>query len=454
MQDETTTGAGPSQPIAAHQQVSLASAVEQITSTSNPQSLARWLTKFAPKEVRETLLASLLPGDQDPLDILDVETNTLGVVWILSARLTASTAAPVSFDHISRFCATFDPEQARVAPERVTMLARGIFRYASGVNDNGAKLAIKPLYDLLTRYAPDLSYLTTVHPIFLHACTLANHFPPALLLPVLSVPISNVSLELSDLSYTDSLVYHYLGGCAWARMKRWKDARDFFELCIGAPGTAASAIQWEAVKKLVLVQCISTGKSTPLPKYAHPALTRLLKNSPYGAFAKHYPAQRDALASLVEKERAVFVDDNNLGLVNQALDRVPRWLIRGLTHTYLSLSLADIAKAVRLDVERARDTVVSMIDEDVITATLSAEGTVTFADAPVRVSKAEIDRILLGAQQQGLLLTKLDRALAGSREYLTKVTCLLTLCLSSPPPPLSFYSSSLARSLSVSILLR
>jgi hypothetical protein len=28
------------------------------------------------------------------------------------------------------------------------------------------KAAIQPLYDLLTRFAPDLSYLTTIHPIF------------------------------------------------------------------------------------------------------------------------------------------------------------------------------------------------------------------------------------------------------------------------------------------------
>jgi hypothetical protein len=38
--------------------------------------------------------------------------------WVRSARLTAPSAAAVSFDYIERFCAAFDPTQARLAPER------------------------------------------------------------------------------------------------------------------------------------------------------------------------------------------------------------------------------------------------------------------------------------------------------------------------------------------------
>jgi COP9 signalosome complex subunit 3 len=168
------------------------------------------------------------------------------------------------------------------------------------------------------------------------------------------------------------------------------------------------------------------------------------------------------------------MQDNNLGLAHQALDRIPCWLIKNLTNTYLSLGLTDIAKAVELDEERAREIVVSMvrrpgpitsqsltyssfrlfvhpctaaaavdvdagsdimqIEQDQITASISATGTVTFSDPPVRVSKAEVDRILREAQQQGLLLTQLDRALAGSREYLIKVGSrpFIALCLCYP----------------------
>jgi hypothetical protein len=42
------------------------------------------------------------------------------------------------------------------------------------------KAAITPLYDLLTRFAPDLSYLTPIHPIFVTVSTpfVLAHQPP------------------------------------------------------------------------------------------------------------------------------------------------------------------------------------------------------------------------------------------------------------------------------------
>lgn len=43
-----------------------------------------------------------------------------------------------------------------------------------------------------------------------------------------------------------------------------------------------------------------------LPKYVHPALGRLLKNSPYGAFVKAYPRQTATLREIAEKEKETF----------------------------------------------------------------------------------------------------------------------------------------------------
>ena len=97
---------------------------------------------------------------------------------------------------------------------------------------------------------------------------------------------------------------------------------------MGSPAQTPSAVQWDALKKLVLVQCISKGKvrllffpfhlvtrahrtrrhaqTTTLPKYVHPALGRLFKNSPYGAFAKAYPRQTAVLREIAEKEKDIF----------------------------------------------------------------------------------------------------------------------------------------------------
>lgn len=46
----------------------------------------------------------------------------------------------------------------------------------------------------------------------------------------------------------------------YAALKRWADAREFFEICACSPGSAAAAIQLEALKKLVIVQLIHEGK--------------------------------------------------------------------------------------------------------------------------------------------------------------------------------------------------
>jgi COP9 signalosome complex subunit 3 len=126
---------------------SLESLIQHITAPgANPASLAHTLRTFAPLEVREVILASLLPGPQDPLALLDPSVNTVGLLFILyvdllpltiaawelvrelidsslrytrSARLAAGPAAhPVDLVFVERFCANFDPQQARAAPER------------------------------------------------------------------------------------------------------------------------------------------------------------------------------------------------------------------------------------------------------------------------------------------------------------------------------------------------
>jgi COP9 signalosome complex subunit 3 len=43
-------------------------------------------------------------------------------------------------------------------------------------------------------------------------------------------------------------------------LKRWKEAEDWFETCVNAPAHQPSALQMEALKKLICVQLISKGK--------------------------------------------------------------------------------------------------------------------------------------------------------------------------------------------------
>lgn len=82
---------------------------------------------------------------------------------------------------------------------------------------------------------------------------------------MLQHPITNIdTTEISpDLTYNDNLIYHYLGGVALAALKKWKEAEEYFEICVTSPGSVAAALQMEALKKLRLVQLVSMGKVGP-----------------------------------------------------------------------------------------------------------------------------------------------------------------------------------------------
>ena len=130
------------------------------------------------------------------------------------------------------------------------------------------------------------------------------------------------------------------------------------------------------------------------------------------------------------------------------VDRAPRWAIRKLTDTYLTLSVPEIGRAAGIeDVAEVRRIVVSMvrmcrasdcgrailgksrvlirfgqIETGEIEASIDADGSVTFADdEPAAVSKAEIDRALRVAQEQEQVLRKLEREIARNKDYLQKV---------------------------------
>ncbi|KAF8644186.1 hypothetical protein AX16_008636 [Volvariella volvacea WC 439] len=401
-----------------HAQIlSLDTIVHQITTSNSPLALNHTLKSNLPRDTRDTILASLLPGNTDPLTLLDPVLNSLGYLWILSARLTLPTSPPPSWQTITTFCESFVPEHARLAPERVTLLAKGISRLAS--QGDAPSLAIQPLYHLVTRYPYHPTYLTTIHPLFVLHCVISQRYTSTL--PILSIPITSIDTNLSDLTYNDNLLYHYLGGIALAALKKWTEAEEFFEICMSSPGTVASALQLEAFKKLKLIQLISRGESLPVPRYTHGQLSRLFKASPYSAFVDAYPHNTERLQTIYEKEKALFAGEKNLGLINQALGRAPRWAVKRLTATYLSLSLSDIGKAVKIESEDAvRELILSMIEDKDISAKLSADGSVTFFDPPPQFTKEQVDLVLRQVQEQAAGLNALELEVGRSKEFLVK----------------------------------
>lgn len=97
-------------------------------------------------------------------------------------------------------------------------------------------------------------------------------------LRVLEVPITEIDISLGDLHYNDNLVYHYAGGMAFAALKRWEEAEEFFEICVSSPAQVPAAIQLEAYKKLTLVQLISRGTVSLTFFVTWTALTGLIED--------------------------------------------------------------------------------------------------------------------------------------------------------------------------------
>ncbi|KAI5117842.1 hypothetical protein M0805_008114 [Coniferiporia weirii] len=398
-------------------QLSIDAILSEITSSQDDGQLNQSLKNFGSKEIRELLYASLLGDGQDPLSVLDVHNNTLGYLYLLSARLTVPNAPIPPLLAIQSFCKEFDPVKARLAPERVTLLAKGIVSLYT--TEATLDQCIPLLLDLVTRYPPSLNYLTTVHPIFLRTCVVTRNFSTAL--PVLGVPITEIDTTVSDLHYNDNLVYHYAGGMALAALKRWAAAEECFEIVVGSPAQVPASIQFEALKKLALVQLIIYGKVKDVPKYVSPTLVNLFRKSPYGALVNIYPLQTIQLEKTLERNSSTFESDKNLGLVKQVLERGRRWAIKKLTGTYITLSMAEIGKAVNLpDEESVRAAVVNMIEDGEIIGSIAADGTVTFGDTVSTFAKAQIDQLLASAQDQGAVIAELDRKMGRSREFLSK----------------------------------
>jgi len=228
--------------------------VVEITNANNYSQLSHSLRTFAPNDVRDNILSGPLTNGQDPLTVLDITQHTIGVLYILSARFRTKNNLP-PLGYLETFCQNFDVSQAIIASEHVVYLAHSLQDIAESIDS--PKQPLTCLLHLVSRFPPNPSYLTPIHPIFVATCVATSHFNVAL--SVLQNPITEIDSSLGDLHYNDNLVYHYAGGMVFAALKKWEEAEEFFEICVSSPAQVPAAIQLEAYKKLTLVQLISRG---------------------------------------------------------------------------------------------------------------------------------------------------------------------------------------------------
>ncbi|RUP45389.1 hypothetical protein BC936DRAFT_148241 [Jimgerdemannia flammicorona] len=373
---------------------------------------------------------------KDPLTVLDPEKNTIGFLYFVTTRsyIDRPNNVPGLIQHLVNFINKFDPEEAKLAIDRFTAIPEALSRLASGIGK--PVLAIRPLVTAIQRLAPTPAHLTTLHYRFIKICLLSKHYKDAL--AVLDNDIEEVDPQRLSINVEDVLLYHYYGGMAYIGMKRFDRALEFFSLVISSPSQVTSAIQIEAHKKYVLVSLLEHGKLLPLPKYTTQVVLRVFKNN-CGGYLEFAQAFESLNVTRVKNEFAkvadMFTKDKNLGLARQVLQALYCRNIQQLTQTYMTLSLADIAKQVGLEgpraVHEAEELVVQMIESGQIFATIShahaqGGGMVSFDDDPDRydngLTLAELDARIQRAAAVGERVGKLDRGIGLSKEFLARVS--------------------------------
>ncbi|TPX30261.1 hypothetical protein SmJEL517_g06140 [Synchytrium microbalum] len=389
----------------------------------------------------QQLLAFMADG-RDPLSILDPSQCTLGYFYILTARLHhhndnnhAELAALLA--HTTHFASTFSLEQLPSSPALVLApLIQTMVRATPRGPPASVQIYMVSCLMALKVFTMRLSqgglFLTSVAVIFLRWCILTRHYKYAW--DVVAHDISEVDPKEFDVKVQDFLLHHYYGAMICIGLKKFDRAIEMLHLCIATPASVTSAIQIEAYRKFILVSYIQHGKILPIPKYTAAPVARATKSysASYADFATALESNnRQRVVTELSKSQDVFNKQHNLGLAKQALTALTRKSIAQLTQTYLTLSLADIARLVGIEgpnaVLEAEHHVVCMIEEGQILATIShtAGGMVSFHDQMDAFDDArtaeKLDFAIRNAHDATKDVSRMDRMVAISKEYLNKI---------------------------------
>lgn len=190
----------------------------------------------------------------------------------------------------------------------------------------------------------------------------------------------------------DVLSYAYYGGLLFVGEKRFHEAIDCFLLAITAPAAALSAFVIEAYKKLVLAALIADGEPVLLPKYTPFVVSRHLESHcvPYADLSKAFVVDRDvaAVEQVVEKHRAAFEKDGNLGLVKQSVQALKQRKLLQLTRTYATIELSKLASAAGI----------TKVEGEIETSEIDVEG-----------SRVEAEKMLLQLIADGHMDAVIDK---------------------------------------------
>ncbi|KAI0102789.1 hypothetical protein GGR51DRAFT_526224 [Nemania sp. FL0031] len=308
--------------------------------------------------------------------VVDPAANSLSYLTLLHALIFPSLASNIPHDAILErlvtFMITFDGRQCRYAGS----LLQDVMDAVGSGRILPPSVAVETLASAILKLDPSGSMLTSSHILLAKLAYETDNIVPAL--PVIGKDIvfypgmANhetaqylCDLELSPPSYISKntgftaklkssmvLEYDLLCGMMYCARREWGKARAAFERAVSFPTKemGCSKIMVDAYKKWILVSLLSEGKYSSTPPHANAATTKT-----FGVLGKHYVSLAAAFATdevrqlklEVEKNSQVWLEDGNVGLVEEVLSSYQQWRVLSLQDIYTKISIPEIRQQTK-----------------------------------------------------------------------------------------------------------
>lgn len=411
--------------------------ITQITtlSTQNDSDLKK-LKDFLRHE-QETLKNNASQIDQ-ALQMLHPVQNTLGIAFLLSAQVSAGVYADQkkTFTYIGSFLRQADMHQARKASVPVIAICKSFVQMAIEDGQRSMLRCLVPLRCALEKLRPNEETLTPVHAEFLRVCLKckAYHMGAQLLeQPIFDISAENQQYTYPQMTPQNFLCYYYYGALIRIGRKEYSQAMQLLLVALTCPASCLSAIQADAYKKFALVSLKVSGELQQLPVYASHIVQRYAKSPSYVLEIAEAFKQGDlaALERIAEEKATQIQADGNAGLVGQVIASLRRHKVQMLTKTYLTLSLAEIAKEIGVDeanVGEIEALLFDMISSGDVRARIDrSTGNVSFEDEEDEMDAAMVNKMQDKLQQiMGLAgrIAAFEQEVVSSEAYIRKTVAV------------------------------
>ncbi|KAG4305738.1 hypothetical protein PORY_000648 [Pneumocystis oryctolagi] len=315
--------------------------VLMIKTYSNPVEIQNVLLPYL-KHLPNNILTRVVP--QDPLEVLNPETYSIGYLYILLARRQVSEFNSIR-DNCIAFLEVFDVELvSSMASAELKQFLLWICESVNAINKSFS--IISTLRLILERYRDFTITLTPIHVIFVKQCFVAKAYKEAQFLLDSDIEFFHKSNEIT---YIDYLLYHFYGALLYVKLKFFSRALYFLGRIISALTLNTSAIQINAYKKFVILSLIVNGKMEHVP-YITDAISiksYIFFGKAYNIFAKAYEHQdHEEIKDTYFEYRNLFIKDKNDKIVKYAIKFLSYHEIYRLNEIYTCISIMDINKKI------------------------------------------------------------------------------------------------------------